>query len=294
LRRSFSWVDPTGVVWDLGTPGLGYFAMSGAKGLGALPVTFTANERERGGEDIQKIQPTTRFVTLPLCIRGADEVEFEARRDALGAAILSTRWAGPGQLRVHRADGTTRQIGAYYADGWDSDADLGITSDVMALTLRCPKPWFEDVDATTISRVYDSGGQRNFFSPYPAVSSGSTLGATTITNASGVEVWPSWTVTGPASSIIATSNTTGESWTLNPSAPSIGHGDLVTGETVTVITDPCTVRGPSGENWTGALNWPTAVLWRLLPGPNEITYAVTGSSISTSISLTYYRRHETA
>jgi len=294
LRRSFSWVDPTGVVWDLGTPSLGYFAMAGAKGLGALPVTFASSERERGGEDVDKIQAATRFITLPLCITGSSEAEFEARRDALAAAILSTRYAGPGKLRVRRADGNTRQIDAYYSDGWDSDPDLGITSDVMALTLRCPKPWFQAVDAVTVSRVYDSGGQRDFFSPYPAVSSGSTLGATTITNSGGVEAWPSWTVTGPASSIIATSNTTGESWTLTPSAPSTGHGDLVAGETVTIVTDPCTVRGPSGTNWVGALNWPSAVLWRLLPGPNEITYAVTGSAISTSISLTYYPQYETA
>jgi hypothetical protein len=289
-----AWTSPDGVLWNLGQPSLGYFAAQGVKGLGAIPVTFTTDEESRGGELVRNIQPTPRFITLPLCFAGyATHVDFLSAWRELAAAFTSTRYAGPGQLSVIRPDGTVRVIDAYYQDGYDGDPEHGVVDDLMALTLRCPKPWFRDSAAVTVANVHDSG-VRDFLSPYPAVSSGSTLGATAVANAGGVEAWPSWVITGPASEIIATSNTTGESWTLTPSDPSTGHGDLLAGETITITTDPPSVRGPLGENWSGALDWPTAVLWSLRPGENDIEYTVTGSGVTTSISLTYYPQYETA
>jgi hypothetical protein len=289
-----SWTTPAGVVWDLGDPSLGYFAAAGVAGLGAVPVTITSDARDRGGETIRRIQPGPRLVTLPLCIAADTESAFLALWRALATAFTCTRYAGSGLLTITRADGTIREIDAHYQDGYDGDPDLGITSDVMALTLRCPVPFWRDPNAVVVVNSYDTSGSRDFLSPYPAVSSGSTFGVQTIANTGGVEVWPSWTITGPASEVIATSNTTGQSWTLTPSDPSTGHGDLVLGETVTITTDPETVRGPLGENWIGALDWPGAELWPLLPGDNEIEYTVTGSAAGTSITMDYYPLYETS
>jgi len=290
--RIASWTDPSGVVWPLNTPSAGWFAAAGAKGLGAVPRTITADERDRGGEGPpRRIQPGPRLITLPLVVVGDTEAQFEDRREALLSAFTGSDL--PGQLAVARADGSLRVIDAYYAEGFDADPDLGITSDLMALTLRCPQPWFRDPTETTVVNAYSATGGRNYLSPYPAVSSGTTLGDSAVTNTGTADTWPSWTVVGPASQIVASSTTTGESWTLTPSDPSTGHGDLLAGETVTVTTDPPSVRGPSGQNWWGTLNV-GAQLWRLTPGVNAVSYAVMGSAVGTTVTLTYTRRYGSA
>jgi hypothetical protein len=101
-----------------------------------------------------------------------------------------------------------------------------------------------------------------------------------------VAAWPEWTITGPASEIVATNHTYGQSFTLTY--------DLDAGETLTITTQRPTVRGPAGENLAGSLNWPEAYLWALAPGLNDIEFEVTGANTGTSISLAYHPRYEGA
>lgn len=289
-----SWIDPTGVTWPLyQADGATYWALPGVKGLGAAPRTLTTDDAVRGGTSLRNIQPGARTITLPIYIEGADHASFLATWRNLAIAFTQTRTRGVGQLMSTRPDGTSRVIDAYYSDGWDSDPDLGVREDIVAVTLYCPSPWWRDPDPITVTNSYSAGNQ-SFLSPYPSVSSSLTLGTTTINNPGSVEAWPNWTVNGPASSITATHNSTGDTWTINPSAPTIAHGDLVGGETVTLTTDPQSVTGPDGSSWTGALNWPTASLWALQPGDNSITYTVAGSGVGTTVTISFYPRHETA
>jgi hypothetical protein len=103
-------------------------------------------------------------------------------------------------------------------------------------------------------------------------------------------VWPVWTITGPASAITATNNTTGESFILTP----VG-GAMTGGQVATITTDPPSIIGTDGvTSWIGGLNWPSAVLWALQPGDNNITFTVTGSGSGTQIALTFKPRYETA
>lgn len=290
------WVDPTGVVWNLSDPeNLPYWVLPGIKGLGAIPVAHTTSPRSRGGVTVRHTQPQSRRITLGIYTEASDGVHdtHVGLWRQLGIAITSTRYRGPGQLRITRPDGSARQIDCLYEAGWDSeDADLGIVQDVAVVTLLCPTPEWRDVDEVTVTNQYTSGSV-SYYSPYLSVASSLALGQTTISNAGGVDAWPSWTITGPASSITATNHTTGESWTLNPNASAIGHGDLVGGETVTVVTDPSAVTGPDGSDWYGALGW-GSVLWRLVPGDNEIEYNVTAAASGTSLTMAFTPRYETA
>jgi hypothetical protein len=192
-------------------------------------------------------------------------------------------------LTISRPDGTTRRIRAYYQDGFTNRPDRYHLDDDVVISLLCPDPFWQDTETTVISRSY--GSLASFYTPYPTVSSSQVLGDTTATNAGDVEAWPSWSIAGPFSSVIATNNTSGQAFTLTPA--DVG-ATVVAGQTVTITTDPPAVRGPAGEVWTGALNWPNAVLWGLVPGDNDVVFTVGGAGPETAISLSFTPRYEMA
>src|SRR5690606_37411717 len=113
-----------------------------------------------------------------------------------------------------------------------------------------------------------------------------SLGDTVIYQDGDVEAWPVWTITGPLEQLIAINHTIGASFTLTYSP---GAGDEIV-----ITTDPPTVRGPGGEVLTGALDWPGATLWGLVPGENRVAFVALGASAGTRIELTYVPRYETA
>lgn len=290
---SASWIDPYGVVWPLTDPTIGWFTTQGVKGLGAAPVQYTTDAQERGGVALRNAYNPARAITWPLYVEGRTHAEFLGRWRALGRAFTSTQRRGPGQLVIGRPDGSQRAIDAVYQDGYDGDAELGgVLRDVAVLTLLCPKPWWRALDPTPLSRAY-AGAGGNFLSPYPTVSSSQALGATTFVNPGELPVWPSWTITGPASSITAANNTRGESWTLDVVA--YRGTALVAGEVIRITTDPPAVIGPDGvTSWYGALNNPSAVLWQLDEGSSDITFTVAGASTGTAIEASFYQLFETA
>lgn len=288
---TYTWVDPTGVAWTLTDPDTQrYWITEQPKGLGKIPISIATVPRARGGVEIVNRQPQARRITFGLYIEGDDHTDFITRWRALGEALDSD---GVGQFRVGRPDGSVRQIDAVYEAGYDpDDADFGVICDKMAITLLCPTPAWRDTQAVTVTSSY-MASTGSFFSPYPNVGSGLTIGATTISNPGSATTWPSWTINGPASSIIATNLTTGESWTVNPNAADIAYGDLTASDVVTVVTDPPEITGPGSGNWQAALA-PGSTLWALRKGDNEITYSVTGAGTGTSVSLTYIPAYDTA
>lgn len=290
---TLTWTSPSGTVCPLDYTGLtsyGWIATSGVKGLGAAPRTITADPMPVGGTAVRKIYPGPRLITLPLYVEGADHATFLTAWRTLGQAFAETLTAGAGTLTVTRPDGTTRLIDAYYQDGYDISEGTP-TSDVMALTLYCPDPYFRDLDPTLISRAETPLGV-SFLSPFPTVSSSQTLGTTTVTNPGGVTAWPTWTLTGPASGLTATNSTTGESFDLD--IVTYTGSPLADGDTVTITTSPPSVVDSSGTNLTGALDWPSAVLWGLPPGDSNVSFIAGGSGTNTAVEASFYARYETS
>jgi hypothetical protein len=281
------WIAPDTTEWQLDNPILGWFTPPAVSGLGAAPITITTDPNPRGGENVRHIQPEARFITWPLHVFGPTHMVFLERWRALAQAFTQTRRLGAGTLRLMRPDGSARDIRAYYQAGFNNEPDRNWIDDTVALTLLCEDPYWRDVQALTVEREHVVS-TTSFLSPYPTVGTSNVLGATTVVNPSNVEAWPDWTITGPATSITATNNTTGESFVLTPSPA------LTAGQVATITTDPPTVRGPAGAIWTGLLNWPSAVLWGLVPGPNAVTFSVAGSAAGTKIALSFRPRHETA
>jgi hypothetical protein len=225
-----------------------------------------------------------------LYVEGADHAAFVGAWRTLGEAFSETQDLGAGTLTVTRPDGTVRLIDAYYQDGYDVSEGTP-TADVMALTLYCPDPYFRDLDLTLITRAETPLGV-DFLSPFPMVSSSLTLGTTVVTNPGTVTAWPTWTLTGPATGLVASNVTTGESFELDISTYT--GSPLADGDTVTITTDPPSVVGSTGTNLTGALDWPSAVLWGIPKGDSTVSFTAGGSGTNTAVEASFYARYGTA
>lgn len=290
-----TWYAPDGSVWPLMAPASGWFTQSeGVSGLGAAAITITTDDRARGGARVRHIQPGTRTIIWPVYVYGDTHTEFIERWRAVTSAFTQTSRLGPGQLEIARPDGSARIVDAYYESGIEVSGKqgYGITSDFFVMSLICEDPYWRDRHPQRIHREFSEGV--DFLSPYPSVSSSQVLGDTTLTNPGDVEAWPSWKMTGPASILTATRLDTGESFSLDPDATDVGHGDLAASEYVTVDTDPPRVRFQDGTNWIAALNWPGAVLWPLPPGQTQVTFELGGASGGSAVDMTFYPRYETA
>jgi hypothetical protein len=222
-------------------------------------------------------------MTWPIRVIGSSHMEFLARWRQLQWAFTQTRLRGPGRLTVVRPDGSARWIDAHYSSGFDGTPGGGTWEDDAIVQLVCLDPWWKALETLVIERRY-TAAPVPFLAPYPTITSSQTLGDTTIVNPGEDTAWGTWTITGPASGVTATLNSTGESWTLDPDADGVDHGPLLAGEIVTVSTKPLQVRGPAGEVWTEALNWPAAQPWGLPPGESSVTFTVSGSGAGTSIA----------
>jgi hypothetical protein len=284
-------------VWPLTDTASGWFTLAeGVSGLGAVNYDLTSDAQPRGGARLRHAQAQPRTIVWPLFVQGATHAELTGRWRSLATAFTRTlrEGEGPGVLEIARPDGSRRRIEVFYQDGFEgqSKQGWGRDADSAIISLWCEDPYWTDPITLTVHRESDTAS--SFFVPYPTVSSSQVLGETTVTNPGDTIVWPTWVISGPASLITFTHAGTGESFALNPSAAAIGHGNLLAGQKVTIRTDPPQVRYQNGDNWIGGLDWPTASLWGLAPGDNEVTFQLDGSGPGSAVDLAFNPRYETA
>jgi hypothetical protein len=288
-----TYYDPSGKAWPLSDVSADQWTIAdGVAGLGAAPYALTSDPHPRGGARLRHVQAQPRSITWPVMVQGATHEAFIANWRALARAFTDTLRNGPGHLEVQRPNGSRRRIAVIYEGGFDTAgvAYGGITWDTAVLQLWCEDPYWIDPVARNVHREYGAG--EDYLQPFPSVSSGQVLGATTVRNDGDVDVFPTWTISGPASLITFTNTTTSEEFSFDPSA--VGHGALAAGETMTIQTDPVRVRYQDGSNWVGGLNWPGAVLWGLAPGDNAVTFQLDGSGVGSAVDMSYNPKYETA
>jgi Phage tail protein. len=276
-------LNPDGTAW------LSLDSWSGV--TGAAPVQVVTDPHPRGGARVRHVQPQPRMIVWPLRFRARSHMDLVRSWRHVASKFTQTRRLGPGRLRIVRPDGTAREILAWYDGGFDGLPGQGWVHDTAVVSLLCEDPYWRDTIIQRVTRSYIDQSSVNFYDSFMTIASGRVLGETTITNPGDVEAWPTWEITGPASLVTATNHTTGEAFILDPDWA--GGGDLSVGETVTITTDPPTVRGPADAVWTGALNWPNATLWGLVPGVNHVEFQVDGADTGTSVTLSWQTRHET-
>lgn len=284
-----TWTSPDGEVIQLTGPHdvHGWLTRRDIAGWGAAPVTIVTDPLARGGVSVRHQRAEPRRLTWPLHVYGDTHIEFLGRYRRLMRAFTLTKYKGPGLLTIARPDASARAIQCLLEDGFGGEAGENLRFANPVLTLFCPDGFWRDTEVQYVRREY-VGATKPYLNPYLTVSSSQVLGETTIVNPGDVEAWPSWRITGPATQLVATNHTTGESFTLTYT--------LLAGEvaTITITPDRALVRGPAGQNLVSALNWPGASLWALLPGVNEVDFQLNGSGLGTQVELSYYPRYETA
>lgn len=294
---------PDGTAWPLTDDQAGWFTLAeGVSGLGAASVALVTDDHPRGGARLRHAQPQPRTVIWPLYVYGDTHLEFLGRWRALTSAFTRTLRRNPdgtrtpGTLEIARPDGTRRHIRCFYSEGFEGQGKqgTGITSDAAVLSLFCEDPYWYDPNPIAEHREFAAAATVNYLSPYPSVSSSQSLGATTLVNPGDVMAWPTWQITGPASSFVITNVDSGEAFTLNPNAPGIAHGNLLAGQQVLLTTDPPTVRYQDGTNWMAALDWPGATLWGLPPGETNVSFVLNGAAAGSAVDLFFYARYEMA
>lgn len=272
------WIAPNGQVLALNDPTSMLWSTRGVSGLGLAPRELITTDNPEGGTVVEFTRVRERTIIWPIRIYGDTHEQFmTVWREAAELFALTESMGMPGRLRITRGwDGSQREIPAYYVSGWEQEAeDAAWLRGGAVLNLHCPSPWWRDVTPTVFERRQEA--QSAWLDPFPTYSSGSVLGATTLTNLGAQPAWPSWTIRGPLTQLTATNSTRGETFVLTY--------PLARGETITISSKPVQVRGPAGEQLISAVNKLTGgVLWRLDPkiknvfsGESQIVFAATGS-----------------
>lgn len=292
-----TWIDPTGREWALSDTSheLGWFTTSGPAGWGSTPVELVTDPLPRGGEQVRFIRSKPRRMQWPLYIGGRDHVEYTNRRRAITRAFtMTTQRMTPGWMRVARPGGEARVIACYFEQGMEGEAGQDWLSSRNVIQLYCPDGYWSDIKPVTVERTF-APEQNPFISPFITITSSRVLSGdegdppTVIDNIGDVEAWPVWTLTGPLTKVTAENNTVGSRFALTY--------PLAAGQTITITTNPVTVRGPGDANFARYVDWfnPDGTeLWPLLDGPNEIQFRVDGAGAGTKVQLAFTPRYETA
>jgi hypothetical protein len=281
------WIDPTGREWSLVDADQGYFLAAGVTGLGSQPITLSTSPRPRGGAGINSARYEPRIVTLPIAVEGVDQDTFLAPWRDVEDAFTRTTEEGLGTLRIVRPDGSERRIdGTYYA-GWDNGQGDDWSNDLVAVQLFCPRGYWYDPVPVRVVRESTSGG--SFFAPYPRVSSGRTLGNSTLVNAGQLPTSADWTIDGPMTGITATivrpDGTT--------AAFTITH-TLTSGQSVRITSDPPRILDDADLSLLDKLTLPGSTLWGVPRGTSAIDFAVSGSGADTKVTLEFVKRYKQA
>lgn len=284
-----TWTAPNGETWDLMNEGNAaglVIAMDGIEGLGAAPRALYRQDSHTGGSFARWAHMAERILTLPLFLYDTDHDSLQQRkRRLIRSFTMTTPTAGvprPGTLRVTRADGTWREISAYYMDGLESFTTHPLRAEIDGVVqlLATDPRWYGE---STVAAEFATAEARSYLDPYETVSPTAALGEQLINVAGDLPASPVWTITGPAT-VVSVRPTGGFGWQLN---------GVAAGEQVVIDVERKTVRSSTLGNRIGSLTWPGAILFELEPGEVSIDLEITGGSPGvSSIRLEYRPRWE--
>lgn len=292
-RVAWTWQSASGTTRMLGTPNPGQPVMlPGAQGLGLPPVQiYDIDAAGIHGGIYTGFRYQVREVLLPVVAWGRDGDEWtDARRtlaDLFAPGVEHT-------LVAATAGGSTRRLGLRYVGGLESpqEGERGhVTVGRFAIRLRAYDPfWYGDERSVTWRQ---SPGSTPFFPGPPwTLIPGSVFGSTTVTNDGAQDVWPTFTIEGPATSATFV-GPDGDTFTLTHT--------LAAGETVTISTDPRVplaqkVVDHDGTNLWSAISGdgdPFAVFFPLPAGDSAVSASAAGGTSATRITVAWRIAYET-
>jgi len=242
-----TWTDTRGVVWSLIDTRSGVFLQPGVRGLTLPPRDrFTSSSagvagvRNRGGRTKE------RGVFWPIYLYQDDSSQAWLDYDRDWWAGLNPR--GTGVWRVTQPNGQWRELVCRPTGDEDHawDRAPGLRSwQRYGVSMVAEDPfWYGPTvasplwrSATPVDFIPAGGGP-----PYHP-GSATTIDSATLTNPGDEDAWPLWTVTGPVDSV-----------DVAVDGRSVGFGELLEGQVLTIDTDPRVQRAMlDGADVTGQL-----------------------------------------
>lgn len=224
--------------------------------------------------------------TLPCWFYGTTDTDLRAQLRNIVYQMTPDR--GTGRIRVQSPLGDQREIWCRYSDGLNMDessANAGTTIQKTALLLRAFDPYWYDVNAT--STTWSTVNPPLFFPFFPLRLTSSAVAVNaTVNNLGDVPTWPVFQVTGPATNIVLSNQTTGLFMNFGTLA-------LTAGDTLTVDTRPGakTATLQDGTNVFAYL-WAASSMWSLALGANNVQLVAAGTNIANSgLTMSYYQRY---
>lgn len=282
MAETTTWIDSDGgeLLLDVDWAVVGRFAPDAelvAEGVPGQP-----------GQRLREARHGVHEFTMPFWREAATEAALRADLRDVVARMDPVR--GDGRIRVVAPGGDSREIVCRVASGLGVNEtlgqDSGLLSQRLAPVFRAYEPYWTATADTIIN--YPGGGVvATFFPFFPLkLSASETIADTDVTNEGDVDAWPVWTLTGPATDVVAENLTTGKSWSLTPSPA------LIAGQSATVDTRPGvkTVLRSDGVNLFPGLS-ASSSLWPLRRGVNRVRVSMGGSTAASNVRLAFRPRH---
>lgn len=283
------YIDPDGNNWNLTdiTMANGYIC-TGLVGIEGIPVSSQTIPLIDGTAVTDVYIPQPGTLALGVLIgrpAGGDQNAYYALLDKFVRAFMTRRkeLPAPGYIQIQRPDGTIRQIAVYTTSGLNTP-EVGIHYTSYALTLQTPDPYWTDLNPRSMTFSISNAAGILPLLPIRLAAS-SVTGNVTINNGGTAIAYPIWNITGPGTPTMQ-NLTTGRKWSLNAPIPA--------GQVVQVTTKPGTQMA---YNVTTATNiWDSLVLstlrdlWGLMGGDNVVNISMAGSSLATSVTLSWTNR----
>jgi hypothetical protein len=233
-------------------------------------------------------QPGTIVIGILLMRPASDqENDYYALLDRITSAFYNRRNAlpAPGLLNIQRPDGSIRSIYVYTTSGLNTPEVAVSNGTVYTFILQTPDPFWSDSLTNQLSFI-GAGSAPGILPLLPIRLGQSTIfGTNQLTNAGTAGAWPEWTITGPGTPTIQ-NITTGRTFALSSSIPS--------GQIVSIKTKPgqqqC-VNTTTGTNiWDQLAIASPRDLWSLIPGVNNVSIALAGSTAASKIIVSWQNR----
>ena len=272
----------------------GWCLAPGIEGLDQ-PATSLFQQRAAGqfGSYARGVDVPAREIFLPLLVHANSYPELLHLRDMYNR-LTSPYHGRTVRITLQRPGGASRYIDGFRvgeAPSWDRATWVPrVAMQKFGQLFICPDPWWR---GDPVSLQWSGSSPTDFFPITPVqLSSDQLLGVPQVIDVPGdVIAYPTFTITGPTTSITATHVESGRSWTFN--------AVLDAAEVAMIHTDPrfaaedSPVHGPNEENWFQYLE-PPYDLWSLPIGPQTIEIEITGLTSATLINVSVQPLYETA
>jgi phage-related protein len=284
MAEQLWWVDPSGTEYPLIDPPRTAL-LYGRTGIFMPPMSHIEDPVPlMPGARLRRVQVGVRELDIPVQITSADAAAL--RQDVRAWLRRLDPQRGDGKLKSQAADGTYREIVCRYADGMqgeESDGPSGPYWLTAVWAFRAVDPYWQDAADTTLTFTTSSVGAFLAAPIFPLrIAASNVIGTSVVTNDGDAEAWPVWTITGPATSVTLTNQTTGAQLTLTTS--------IGVAEQVVIDTRPFVKTVKKGAaNLYGSLD-PASTLWQLQPGQNTVSVSTAGSTSATVATLAYRRK----